>query len=99
MNRLMAQSSRLALASLRKNKLRTFLSVLGTAIGITSIVVILSAGQSLRQIFDDELKSFGTDYIEVEIKVPNTQANSAANAGGQAQGISITTLTDILNKP
>ena len=93
MNSLIRQSSRLALAALKKNKLRTFLSVLGTAIGITSIVVILSAGQSLRQIFDDELKSFGTDYIEVEIKVPNTGANSADNAAGQVQGISITTLS------
>lgn len=93
MNKLPLQSVNLALASLRRHKLRTFLSVLGTSIGIMSLIVILSAGESLKALFDEQLKSFGTDYIEVEVKIPNTAQASAANAGGMAQGISITTLS------
>jgi len=87
------RNSILTLSSLKKNKLRTFLSILGISIGIMSLVVIMSAGQSLRQIFVDQLDTFGTDYVEVEIKVPNTKQNSSENAVGLAQGVSITTLS------
>src|SRR3989338_11575936 len=93
MNNIVAESIILALQALRRNALRTFLSILGTAIGITSIVVIMSAGQSLKAILDSTLTMFGTNFIEVEIKVPNTSQTSSENAGGLAQGISITTLS------
>ena len=93
MNNLVFESIHLALRALRRNALRTLLSILGTAIGITSIVVIMSAGQSVKAIFDSTLTMFGTNFIEVEIKVPNTSQTSSENAGGLAQGISITTLS------
>jgi putative ABC transport system permease protein len=93
MNNILVESIRLSLATLKMNKTRTALSVLGTAIGITSIIVIMSAGDSLKAIFDDTLTMFGTNFIEVEIKVPNTAQASIENAGGIVQGISITTLS------
>jgi putative ABC transport system permease protein len=64
------------------------------AIGIMSIVIIMSAGTSLRLVLLQQLDSFGTDTITVEVKIPNTGANSTENAGGRAQGISITTLKE-----
>jgi len=92
MNEIIRQSIILAVTSLKKHKLRTLLSVLGTSIGIMSLIVIMSAGVSLRAIFTDQLKAFGNDYIQVEIKIPNTSHTSSENATGQAQGISVTTL-------
>ena len=92
MNNFFIQGIRLALRAIKKNRLRTFLSVLGTSIGIMSLIVILSAGDSLKLILEDQMKSFGTDYIEIEVKIPSTAQASTANAGGMAQGISITTL-------
>ncbi|MEK7583769.1 MAG: ABC transporter permease [Patescibacteria group bacterium] len=93
MNSIVVESIHLALRTLRRNALRTFLSILGTAIGITSIVVIMSAGQSVKAIFDSTLTMFGTNFIQVEIKVPNTSHTSSENAGGIAEGISITSLS------
>lgn len=93
MNSAIIESLVLARRTLRKNKVRTFLSVLGIAIGITSLVAIMSAGVSLQRIFEDQLDQFGSNFIEVEIKVPNTSQNSSGNAAGLAQGISITTLS------
>lgn len=71
---------------------RTVLSVLGIVIGIMSVIGIINAGQSLENFIMDQVEVFGTDYIEIEIKVPNTSQSSTENAGGLATGIEITTL-------
>ncbi|HLD27744.1 MAG TPA: ABC transporter permease, partial [Patescibacteria group bacterium] len=42
----------------------------------------------------EQIDSWGSDTIEVEIKVPSTSQSSADNAGGMALGINITTLTE-----
>lgn len=93
MNSAFMENVNLAGHALRKNTVRAFLSVLGIAIGIAAIVVIMSAGESLKGVFDAQLALFGNDYIQVEIKIPNTSQHSTGNAAGIAQGISITTLT------
>jgi len=71
---------------------RTMLSVLGIIIGITSVIMIINAGQGLKKFIMDQVEVFGTDYIEVEVKVPSTKQTSTDNASGMAQGVSITTL-------
>ena len=76
----------------QRHTTRTILSVLGIVIGIMSVITIINAGQSLKEFIMDQVEVFGTDYIEVEIKVPSTSQASAENAGGLAQGIEITTL-------
>ncbi len=74
------------------HKTRTLLSVLGVLIGIMSVIAIINAGESLRYFIQQQVEVFGTDYIEIEVKVPSTSQASRENAGGIAQGISITTL-------
>jgi putative ABC transport system permease protein len=74
------------------HRTRTFLSVLGIVIGIMSVIAIINAGQQLKSLIKGQVEVFGTDYIEVEIKVPNTAQNSTENVSGFAQGITITTL-------
>ncbi|MCX6743914.1 MAG: ABC transporter permease, partial [Candidatus Parcubacteria bacterium] len=41
-----------------------------------------------------QVTQFGTDWIQVEVKVPATSHTSVENAGGQAQGITITTMKE-----
>lgn len=86
------QSIGIALKTLKTNKLRTILTLLGVVIGITAVIVVISAGNGLEQYITDQVEAFGTDTIEIEIKVPNTSQTSTENAGGLAGGITITTL-------
>ncbi|NCN07335.1 FtsX-like permease family protein [Candidatus Falkowbacteria bacterium] len=82
----------LAWKSLFLHKGRTFLTVLGIIIGISAVIIVMSAGESIKALVLGEFESFGSDYIQIEVKVPTAKKNSAANAGGIAQGIQITTL-------
>lgn len=84
---------RLAWQSLRVHKVRAFLTVLGIVIGIAAVIVVMSAGESIKGLILGEFESFGTDYIQIEIKVPSTGRNSVSNATTLASGVEITTLT------
>lgn len=86
-------SIKLAFRNLRANKGRTVLTLVGVVIGITSVIVVSSAGQGVKSFVLGQVGSFGTDIIQVEVKVPATGKASTQNAIGQAQGIQITTMT------
>lgn len=78
--------------SLIKQKMRSFLTILAVAVGIGIVIIVLSSGAGMEKFISNQLDSFGTDLIEVEVKVPSTKQASVANAAGQAMGITITTL-------
>lgn len=82
----------IAYLSLRANKLRSFLTILGIVIGISSVIMVLSAGEAIKGFVNGEIQSFGSNIIQVEIKVPSTEHTSTENAAGLAMGVSITTL-------
>ena len=84
---------KLALISLMRNKRRTALSLLGVVIGVMLVIVVLSLGAGMKEYVMDQIESFGTDIIEVEVKVPGTAKTSSSNAGGIATGTEIKTLT------
>src|SRR4030042_5028901 len=54
-----------ALESLRNNKLRTLLTMLGVVIGISSVILIVSIGQGAVKYINNELNQFGTDYFSI----------------------------------
>jgi putative ABC transport system permease protein len=83
----------IALKSLRRNRARTILTVLGIVIGITSVITVMSAGNGLRSLVVGQVQKFGMDLVQIEIKVPSTSHVSAQNAEGLAMGIQVTTLT------
>jgi len=83
-----------AKTALTTNRLRSILTILGVVIGISSVIMILSAGQAINRFVLDEVQGFGTNIIQAEIKVPSTDHQSSENAMGLAMGISITTMTD-----
>jgi len=68
------------------------LTIIGVVIGIAAVITVMSSGQGLERYITSQMETFGTDGIQVEIKVPNTSHMSSDNAAGQAMGIQITTL-------
>lgn len=80
-------------SSLSKNKVRSLLTILGISIGIVAVIVVMSAGNSLKKFVSGQLDIFGPNLIQVEVKVPTAKKNSTQNAVGLATGVTITTLT------
>lgn len=84
----------IATDALLRHKMRTVLTVLGITVGITAVIVVLSAGRAIEDFIIGQVTMFGTDYIEVEVKVPSTGHVSSENVSGMAQGVTITTLKE-----
>jgi len=81
-----------AITSLQRNRGRTLLTVLGIVIGIAAVITVISAGEGIKRIVLDQVETFGSNIIQIEIKVPSAGKNSAENAIGLAQGIEVTTM-------
>ncbi len=64
------ESVLLALDTLRKNKLRSGLTVLGISIGIATVILISSAINGLNSNIDDFVKSLGTNVLLVYHYMP-----------------------------
>ncbi len=84
-------STKLALKNLRSNWPRTILSLLGIIIGVTSVVVVLSLGSGVKNFVLAQIEAFGSNFIEIEVKVPQVSKTSTQNAGSIASGTQITT--------
>jgi putative ABC transport system permease protein len=83
-----------ALTSLNTNKARTLLTLLGITIGIMAVILVLSAGQAIKGLIVGELQSFGSNFIEIEVKTPQTKHTSTENAFSAIGGSIITTLKE-----
>ena len=55
----------LAKASIKENRTRSFLTCLGIAIGVASIILILSLMGSISRLVSDQVKNIGADLIVV----------------------------------
>jgi len=88
---------KIAFRAINRNKTRTALTVVGLVIGVASIFMVFSAGEGLKSLILGQVTSFGTNYIETEIKVPTGKPKGFKddNQSSQAliQGVQITTLT------
>jgi putative ABC transport system permease protein len=54
-----------ALNSLTINKLRTFLTVLGIVIGITSVITLINIGQAAQATIESSVSAFGSNLISI----------------------------------
>ncbi|MCX6251990.1 MAG: ABC transporter permease [Bacteroidetes bacterium] len=63
-----------ALRSLAKNKMRTFLTMLGIIIGVASVIAMLAIGQGSRESIQAQISSLGTNLLTIY--------PSASNMGG-----------------
>lgn len=88
---------KISLRSIKGNKVRTGLTVLGIVIGIASVIIVYSAGEGISGLVYSQVESFGgIDLIETEVKAPTGKKGVAAeqqSAIAIAQGAQITTLT------
>jgi putative ABC transport system permease protein len=90
-----------ALQSLRVNKLRTLLTMLGIIIGISSVILIVSLGKGAVAYITEQLSSFGTNVFSIN---PGTSAFSSFASGAKSLTMddvetirSDTSLTNILS--
>jgi putative ABC transport system permease protein len=65
------ESFRSALQSVMANKMRSFLTMLGIIIGISSVITIVSIGEGGKKAITGEFASIGTNVINVSVKARN----------------------------
>ena len=61
-----AETIKLALASIRGNKLRSFLTLLGMIIGVTAFMVVLSLLQGFNNYVDEKIAGVGSNSFTVQ---------------------------------
>ena len=64
---MLLENMKMALSSLRANKLRSILTMLGIIIGIGSVISIVSIGDTMRKMFSDLYKNVGVTQAAIMI--------------------------------
>ncbi len=85
------QSIKIALRALLLNKTRSFLTMLGIIIGITAVIVLISAGQGAQELIVNQVKGIGSNLLFV---IPGGSGKSKFAAPASAQGIIVTSLVE-----
>ncbi len=80
---------KISLANIQTQKRRTFLTMLGLIIGITSVVLILSVGAGAQSLITNQIQRRGTDQIAVL-----AGASEENGPPAQALGIIVTSLNE-----
>lgn len=62
---MITQHIRMAVNSLRSNKVRTFLTLLGIIIGVTSVTTIIGLGEGVKRQVNQQINDLGNDLITV----------------------------------
>jgi putative ABC transport system permease protein len=97
-------AAKMSFKSMSANKLRTALTVLGIVIGVSSVIMVYSAGEGIYNLLLKQIESFGTNIIETEIRVPSNkkadgavdqQSNSAISSGVQITTLKLTDMDDL----
>ncbi|HEX6289271.1 MAG TPA: ABC transporter permease [Herpetosiphonaceae bacterium] len=73
------ESVRIALESLRSNKLRTFLTMLGIIIGVWSVVSLISIGNGAQKAITDQVEGIGTNLLSVNPGQPRRGIDTTSN--------------------
>jgi ABC-type antimicrobial peptide transport system permease subunit len=92
------EAIKISFQMLSRNKMRSFLTMLGIVIGVMAVVLVMSIGSSAQEYVLNEVKTMGTDLIGV---LPGASGDGGAPAS--AMGIVVTSLKyedgeDILKK-
>ncbi|MGG2067251.1 ABC transporter permease [Bacillus sp. S14(2024)] len=66
------QSVKMAMRSIKGNKLRAFLTMLGIIIGVASVIVLVSIGQGSSQAVTNQINSLGTNLLTVNMMGSDT---------------------------
>ncbi len=63
---LFSETIAVALASLRANKLRSFLTMLGIVIGIAAVIAMIALGNGAQRSVQDRISALGTTLLQVD---------------------------------
>ncbi len=74
---------RIALRSMSKNKMRTFLTMLGIIIGVGSVITMLAIGEGSRRSIQEQIAKLGTNVIIVFASA--IRHGGVSTAAGEAQ--------------
>nr|WP_283249456.1 ABC transporter permease [Bacillus sp. FJAT-49736] len=75
-------SIKMALRNIKSSKLRAFLTMLGIIIGVSSVIVLVSIGQSSTKTVTDQINSLGTNLLSVNILDSGSADFKEADAEG-----------------
>ncbi len=78
MKQLLAMTARAALRALRRNKLRSALTMLGIVIGVGAVIAMVSIGQGADSAVQKQIQSLGTNMLMV---VPGATTSSGVRSG------------------
>lgn len=76
---LIYENIRLALTSLRTNKMRALLTMLGIIIGISSVIAIMTVGNSVTNNLTDSMSALGANNITVSVQRKEDEEDSSEN--------------------
>lgn len=74
-----------SIKALRSNLVRTVLTTVGIIIGISTVILVLSAGEGFRSLISSQLEAYGSNTMFVETRVPPTTRNRGAGAASNDQ--------------
>src|SRR6476469_2053184 len=83
---------RIALLALQRNKLRTFLTMLGIIIGVGAVIAMVAIGQGSKKSIQDQISAMGSNMITVR---PNSTITVGGGARLDATNLQTLTLDDI----
>lgn len=69
------QAYKMAIKSIRNNKVRSFLTMLGVIIGVSSVIAAVGFAQGSTKSITDTISSMGTNLIQVNITGRNSNRN------------------------
>ena len=76
---------RMAIDSIRTNKMRALLTMLGIIIGIASVITIIAAGDGVRAYMNSQLEAVGTNTVIVSVDTEEgTDSDLITNDGLEA---------------
>ena len=78
--RVIFENTRLALEGLKSNKMRALLTMLGIIIGISSVITIVTVGNSITDSVSDAMQGMGATNIMVNVRGKDSMG--AAQGGG-----------------
>jgi putative ABC transport system permease protein len=77
--------------SLTHGKMRSILTMLGIVIGIASVIILMSIGQSAQNLILGQVEGIGSNLIIIS---PGAPSGTGFSAGAASQGIVITSLKE-----
>ena len=94
------ENVRLALFSLKANKMRALLTMLGIIIGIASVIAIMTVGNSLSSYMTGELSSLGTNnvYVSISRREKKTETTEEGHSFEQDNSQASLTEDDLMNR-